>query len=128
MELHILPDSYSIYRFDPGTPVPSSWWVESPFVSITRTPDELSVVCRSCKISESTREESGRRLLRIRGPLDFSLTGVISSLSQPLAEAGIAIFVISTYDTDYLMVKQTQLDHACRVLSEKGHTIAILKD
>ena len=88
-----------------------------------RTADELTVLCPSANVPEGVRREGGFRALVVQGPLDFGMTGVISSLSGPLAYAGIPIFVLSTFDTDYLLVREERLEAASRVLREAGHEV-----
>jgi hypothetical protein len=90
---------------------------------VTRTEEELSVVCAEDAVPDRVKCEKGWRCLRIRGPLAFSETGVLSSLSAPLARAGISIFVVSTYDTDNILVKEERLGAAQAVLVSEGHTI-----
>ncbi len=91
------------------------------FCSITRTADEVSIVCPLGRVPDDVRRESGWRCLKVEGPLDFALTGILASLAVPLAQAGISIFAISTYDTDYLLVKD--LDGAVATLTGEGHLI-----
>ena len=121
MRLIIMKGEYSIFKLekdgDMNLPVPEG------FVSYTRTGEELSLVCRSGAVTGCLKEESGWRLLMVEGPLDFSMTGVISSISGPLAGAGISIFVISTFDTDYLLIKSDRVRDAARVLSENGFLV-----
>jgi hypothetical protein len=85
-------------------------------VSITRTPDELSIVCPEDAVPPDTRSEDGFRALKVPGPIPFAQTGVLASLAVPLAAAGISIFAIATYDTDYVLVRATELDAALEVL------------
>ncbi len=91
------------------------------FVSITRTAEELSIVCPQRQVPAEIEREEGWRGMKIKGPLDFSLTGVLASLSTPLAQEGISIFAISTYDTDYLLVKEKDLERAIGILVKKGN-------
>lgn len=93
------------------------------FFSITKTSEELSLVCKESDIPENCTPDGSWSGLKVQGPLDFSLTGILSSLAGPLADAGISIFTISTYDTDYLLVKTIDLDKAISVLRAKGHEI-----
>src|SRR6185312_8147250 len=93
-------------------------------LSITRTPKELSIVCAQGLVPDGVRSESDWRCLMIQGPLDFSLTGVLSALLAPLADAGVGIFALSTFDTDYLLVCAAQLDLAVETLSAAGHLVA----
>lgn len=94
-----------------------------PITSITRTPDELSIVVSAGAVPDGIRAERGWRALAVRGPLDFSLTGVLAGLATPLAEADVPIFVVSTHDTDWLLVKATKIDDAVAALRSAGHTI-----
>jgi hypothetical protein len=90
---------------------------------VTRTDRELSVVCEEGAAPADTKREAGWRLLRVAGPLDFSLTGILAGIAAPLAEAGVSIFAVSTFDTDYIMVKQEDLAKALSALRAAGHAI-----
>ena len=120
LTLCVLPGTYAVCRLDSGASVPE-WATSGDFFSVTRTADELSVVCEQSVVPEGVECEGDWRCLKVQGPLDFGLTGVLASLSLPLAEASISIFVISTYDTDYLMVKSADLERAIVELSMAGH-------
>ncbi|MDX1620452.1 MAG: ACT domain-containing protein [Nitriliruptorales bacterium] len=91
-------------------------------MSVTRTQAELSVVVPEVALPEGVEAERGWRLLKVRGPLEFSLTGVLSSLLQPLADADVPVFAISTYDTDWLLVRGDRLPAALEALRRVGHT------
>ena len=117
-----LPGRLAVCRLDPAEQVPA-WAASGSLVSVTRTAEELSVVCGEDVVPDGVKSEKGWRCLRIRGPLAFSETGVLSSLSAPLARAGISIFVVSTYDTDNILVKEERLGAAQAVLVSEGHTI-----
>jgi hypothetical protein len=97
------------------------------FFSVTKTEDELSVVCEQASIPlpvpSELKCEKDWRMLKVEGPLDFSLTGILSSLAGPLAAAKISIFAISTFDTDYILVKSENLSRACETLRHSGFTI-----
>lgn len=93
------------------------------FMSFTRTKDELSVVCPDSAVPADVRHEAGWRALQVAGPLDFSLTGVLASLAGPLAAAGVSLFAVSTFDTDYVLVKEVQLAAAVRALEGAGHAV-----
>lgn len=114
-----MPGTFAICRLDSDAPIPE--WAHIGFFSITRTPDELSIVCKEEIVPEGVTGEKGWRCLQVMGPLDFALTGILASLAAPLAEAGISIFAISTYDTDYFLVKE--LNRAIAVLSNSGHNV-----
>lgn len=123
MKLTVLRGDYSIWRLAADAPLPS---IDSrQFVSLTRTADELSVVSLSSDVSEGARSEAGWRCLRVEGPLPFEMTGVLAELSRPLADAEISIFVVSTYDTDYLLVKAGDLEKACATLRDHSHTVNV---
>jgi uncharacterized protein len=118
----VLPETFAICRLTKGTPVPSWVWAGS-FSSITQTADEISIVCSQQRVPEEVTSNRDWRCLKIAGPLDFSMTGVLSSLAVPLAEGGVSIFAISTYETDYLLVKQNDLEKALKLLSDSGHAV-----
>jgi hypothetical protein len=120
LTLSLLSDTFAICRLEPDADIPS-WALAGDFYSITRTVEELSLVCLQEVVPEGTRAEKGYRCLKVGGPLDFSLTGIMSSLTIPLAQAGISVLAISTFDTDYLLVKEAQVDRAVQKLSQAGH-------
>ena len=91
---------------------------------MTRTDNEVSVVCRDRDVPEGESAERGWRVLEVLGPLDFSLTGVVASLVDPLSRAEIPIFVISTFETDYVLVRDSDLDDAVEALELAGHDVA----
>ena len=118
LRLALLEGNFAVCRLAADAPLPA--WAAAgsvgPFVSITRTGDELSIVCRQGAVPEGVRSEHDWRCLRVAGRLDFTLTGVLASLLVPLAEAGVAVFVVATFDTDYLLVKEDRLDMAVEAL------------
>ena len=122
LTLSVLPDGMAVCRLAGDAALPS-WALESPFCSITRTADELSVVVREAVVPGSVPCECGWRALEVAGQLDFSMTGVLASLAGPLAEAGISIFVLSTFKTDYVLVKEADLARAIDTLTNAGHEI-----
>ena len=121
-KLELLPDSYAVCRLDKNAPVPD-WATQGLFSSITRTARELSVVCPDARVPAGVKKESGWKVLMLEGPLDFSLTGVLASLTGPLARESVSVFALSTYDTDYLLVKQEQLEKAIQVLRAEGYDV-----
>jgi hypothetical protein len=123
LTLTVLSESYAVCRLDPASKVPD-WAYTGPFSSVTRTSDEISVVCLQDSIPAGVTVEKDWRCMAVSGPLGFNLVGVLSSLLDPLAEAEISIFVISTYDTDYLMVKERNLEQAVHTLSRAGHLVS----
>ena len=104
---------------EPSRPLPD-WVFQSPFYSISRSVDELSVVCEEKFVPEDIKAENAWSLIKVEGPLDFSLTGILASLATPLAENDISLFAISTFDTDYLLVKREKLENAQKVLENSG--------
>jgi len=119
LHLEWLPGRYAVCRLEPDAPVPE--WAtrmnaSSPFSSITRTDRELSIVCYEALVPGGVRAERGFVALRVVGTLDFNLTGIIARLTVPLADAGVPVFVVSTFETDYLLIKATDRDAASRVL------------
>ncbi len=124
MNLTIIPGRFAVCRFDPQEALPE-WAFEGDFFSVTRTAEERSVVCREDFVPQGVTCEAGWACLKVEGPLDFSLTGVLASLAAPLAEAGISIFAVSTFDTDYLMVKAHDVDAAVGALTQAGHTVRV---
>jgi hypothetical protein len=122
LELELLSELFAIARFDPEAAVPA-WAHSSTLVSITRTPEELSVVCREDVVPPSLEAKRGFRCFAVRDPLHFSDTGILESLASPLAAAGISIFAISTNNTDYLLVAADSLGRAVLALTEAGHVV-----
>jgi hypothetical protein len=121
--LTLLPDRFAVCRLDPTAAYPP--WISTGFVSITRTPDELSLVCPEGCVPVDVQREIGWACLAIRGPLDFGQIGILSSLLDPLAKAEISVFTLSTFTTDYLFIKAEMLDRATIALSGAGHHILL---
>ena len=122
LTLSLLPDTFTIHRLSPRSPLPENLY-RSIFFSLTQSADELSVVCKSTIKIASRKQEDGWSCLRVEGVLDFGLTGILADLSGILADAGISIFAVSTYDTDYLLVKTETLTNAVAALHDAGHTV-----
>ena len=122
MNIKVLKDRYAICRLEPEDMVPL--WVDTKnFISITRTEDELSIVCIDKNIPNEIKSEKGWRVLKVEGPLDFSLIGILSDISGILAKEKISIFVVSTFDTDYILVKEENLVNSIKVLSDNNINI-----
>ncbi len=121
IDLELLPDIFAVCRLKANSPLPDI--PDGKFFSMTKTEDELSLVCLEDHAPAGSRMEKGWRCLKVRGPLDFSLTGILASLADPLARAGISIFAQSTYDTDYLLVRSTDMDSAAKALERAGHRV-----
>ena len=112
----------AVCRLRPDDPAPP--WATGSFVSVTRTPDELSVVCPAAEVPDSIRAERNWRAWRVAGTLDFAMVGVLASMAAPLAAAGVSIFVISTFDTDYLLVRHGMVAAAVKALRTAGIDIS----
>ncbi|MEL6616644.1 MAG: ACT domain-containing protein [Bacteroidota bacterium] len=123
MRLRVVPGPVAVCRLSPEATV-EPWMWTGPLASVTRTADEMSVVCSPEAVPEGVRCEAPWRALVVEGPLDFALTGVLASLAGPLAEAGIPIFVVSTFDTDWLLVRADRLEAATEALRACGHRVA----
>ena len=122
IQLALMPQMFAVCRFKPHA---SAAELLPPvgFFALTRTSDELSLVIEQSAVQPDWKVELGWRSLKVLGPLDFSLIGILSSLALPLANSGISIFAISTYDTDYLLVKAEKLSNALAALREAGFVI-----
>lgn len=110
-----MPMSLAIVRLDVSCDIPL-WATSQNFFSITKTHEELSIVCPENCVPPDVKVEKGWGCFKVEGPLDFGLTGILSSLTKPLAQAQISIFALSTFDTDYIMVKKENLEKAKTVL------------
>lgn len=119
LRLTVLPGRFSVCRLAADSAVPVHLLSE-PFCSITRTPDEISLVVPENKTEPEWQIENGWRMLKVAGPLDFGLTGILNQITRPLTLAGISIFAVSTYDTDYVMVKEVRLEQAVSALRAAG--------
>lgn len=122
LALFVLPQRLAVCRLEPDKPAPD-WVLECPFCSITRTGEELSIVLPEEDVPRGWQAERGWRGFKVLGPLDFDLTGVLASLAAPLAQAEISMFALSTYNTDYVLVRDADLSAAKRVLLASGHLI-----
>jgi hypothetical protein len=122
LKLQVLGESMAICRMEAKLPLPD-WACEGDFYSITRSSEELSIICPADIIPTGVKADSGWHAIKVVGPLDFSLTGVLSSLLEPLAAANISILSLSTYDTDYVFVRTEVLEDALQVLQTAGHQL-----
>jgi hypothetical protein len=122
-ELTVLIDAFVVCRLETSMPVPS-WALEAArFVSVTRTDDELSIICREQDAPGSLVDSVRWRALKVHGPIPFETVGVLSQLSAALATAKVSLLAVSTHDTDYLFVRSAELAHAVRALRHDGHTV-----
>ena len=122
MTLIVVDDTFAVCRLASDSPIPP-WATAGDLFTITRTPDELSVVCRQDAVPQGINCERGWRCLRVAGTIPFSVVGILASLTAPLADAGITVFAVSTFDTDYLLVKGKDLAAAVDALQRGGHTV-----
>ena len=122
LALALLPDTFAICRLEPDPEIPK-WACAGDFFSVIRTADELSIVCPQESVPATIRHEGNWRCLKVEGPLDFGLTGILACLSTILAQVGVGVLALSTFDTDYLLVKEGEVEEATRALSEAGHHV-----
>ena len=120
LKLAVSRELYSIHRFEPDSPIPNEILSSGVFF-IGKTDEELSLVCRSDLQVDSPKSVSGWSYIKVVGPLDFNLQGVLSRISNVLADAGISICAISTFDTDYIFVRIADLDNAESALEKAGY-------
>jgi uncharacterized protein len=123
LSLRVLAGELAICRLPADAPAPALT-ERAPLLSITRTAEELSIVCPVTDAPPGAEVEAGWRALRVAGPLDFALTGILAAIAAPLARAGIPIFAVSTFDTDYVLVREAALDAAIEALRQAGHEVS----
>jgi uncharacterized protein len=120
LKYRVLPERLAVCQLAAGARVPE-WALGEGFFCVVRTAEELSIVCEEDHVPEGVRIERDWVGLKLQGPFPFSLTGVLTSFLQPLADAGIPIFALSTFDTDYVLMKREQLEPAMNALGAAGH-------
>jgi hypothetical protein len=118
-----IPGTIALVRRDPGSDIPSWAW-SGPLSGVIRTAEELSIVCDQTAVPGDVPCERDWVALKVEGPLGFSMTGVLASLLAPLATHGIAVFVLSTFDTDYILTKGDQTRRSMELLRAEGHDVA----
>jgi hypothetical protein len=123
LTLRVLAGELAICRLPADAPMPALA-ARAPLLSITRTAEELSIVCPAADAPPGAEVEASWRALRVAGPLDFALTGILAAIAAPLAQAGISIFAVSTFDTDYVLVREAALDAAIEALRRAGHEVS----
>ena len=121
LPLELLPQSLAVCRLAPDADRPAWANASASFLTMSRTPEELSITAEQRVIPAEVPCERGYRALRVKGPLPLDLIGILASIAEPLADAGISIFAISTYDTDYVLIKAADLEAARRALERAGH-------
>ena len=127
LDLDLLPAEYAVCRLPAGSPVPASLSDgpdDKSVISLSWAADELSIICPTDRVPEGAETDTAWRCLRVVGPLDLALTGVLASLIGPLADARVNIVTFSTYTTDYLLVPAVRLSEAMNTLVAAGHRIA----
>jgi hypothetical protein len=117
-----LPGTFAICRLERSEPIPP-WAITGNFFAICRTADELSIVCRQEMVPNAVSAERGWRGLRVAGTLDFAAVGILAALAVPLAQADVSLFAVSTFDTDYLFVRDHDFQKALEALRHCGHTV-----
>ncbi|AJH00305.1 amino acid-binding protein [Clostridium beijerinckii] len=124
LTIRLLEEKYGVCRLNNNESIPE-WIKNSDFFSITKTCDELSIVCLEKDMPDEVKCEKEWRILKVEGQLDFSLVGILSSISTILAKSGIGIFAISTYDTDYILVKEKDVDNAMKALIKNKYDVIV---
>ena len=122
MILTLLDETFILHRLEPNAVVPAAM-LEGPFFAITRTDEELSLVLPAGIEIESENSEAGWACFKVEGPLEFGLVGVLAGISSALAKAGVPIFALSTFDTDYILVKREQVQVARDALMSAGYQV-----
>jgi uncharacterized protein len=117
---------YAIAKFPCDAEMPG-WAADGAFFSVTRTREELSVVTAEASVPAGLDASRGWRMFKVHGPFSFDETGVVAALANPLARVGVGIFVISTFDTDYLLVQHEEIPVAVETLEHAGHKILHLE-
>jgi hypothetical protein len=122
--LDLFAETFAVCRLPPDAAVPEWATTPGPFISISRTADELSITAADREVPAGVRAERDYRALRVRGVLAPELVGILLSIAEPLAQAGVSIFAISTFDTDYVLVKARDVAVAVDALRDAGHQVA----
>lgn len=120
LTLAILKKRYTIHRFAPDSTIPEMVF-QSEFYTVSRTDEELSIVCDSAIDLKSSKSEKDWRIIKIVGPLDFSLTGILAEISAVLAGVQVPIFALSTFDTDYILIRNERMEEAKKTLLQAGY-------
>lgn len=121
LRIRIHEDRLAVCRLAPDAATPD--WPRGAFTSMTRTPGELSIVCDEAAVPDGVQAAPGWRLLSIEGPIPFEMTGVASALIAPLSAAGVSVFLIATFDTDYLLLRDQTFEQSLELLRDAGHEL-----
>ena len=119
-----VPGEFAVCKLPPGAPLPA-WPTAGEFFSVTRTPDELSVVCPEGSVPDGVTCERGWRGVRVAGAMPFTAVGVLAALTAPVAAAGVSLFAVSTFDTDYILVKEADFPRAVAAWRTTGHEVQL---
>lgn len=119
LRFRVRAGNYAVCRVAPDDPVPA--WARGRFLSVTRTRDELSIICAARAVPAAVQAARGWRLIELVGPFPLTATGVMAAVARPLASARISVLAIATYDTDYFLVPRERLEEALMVLAQAGH-------
>ena len=121
LTLQLISGEFAVCRLPASEPVPT-WAGSAVFSSVTRTADQLSIMCPANQVPTDVKHEAGWRLLKFAGPFDFGAVGILTSVAAPLAAAGISSLAVATFDTDYLLVKADRLEAVVQALTASGHS------
>jgi len=124
ISLTLLPDAMAICRLDAKEPIPG-WAVEADWWSVTRTRDELSIVCAEARVPAGVTASRGWRALQFEGPLPLDQTGILASVTEPLAAARVSVFALATFNTGYLLFPSAQRAAAIDALERAGHSVRV---
>lgn len=126
MHLQVLSNTFAVLKQAPGKNLPATLQYENSFLSITHTEEEISIVCQERFIPADFQGETekGWRVIKVKGILDFTMIGILTALTIPLTEGNISVFVVSTFNTDYLLIKQDSLNDAIEIWKSQGHEIS----
>ena len=122
MNFLLLPNTFAIVRLQASDSTPR-WAKGGPLVSVTRTESELSIVCREAVVPAGTHADRGWQCLRVEGPMPLTMVGVAAEFTKILAKAGISVFIVATFDTDYVLVKGDRIEAATKALQSAGHSV-----
>ena len=123
LNLSLLEGRFAVLQLDPSASIPT-WALEGEFFTVSRSSEELSIVCLESNVPDGLRLERDWACLKLQGPFEFSMTGILLSVLEPLAKAEVGIFAVSTFDTDYVLVKNDLLETAIAALESVGHRVA----
>lgn len=122
LTLQLVAGEFAVCRLPPNEPIPA-WAGSAVFSSVTRTADELSVICPATQVPPSIKHDTDWRLLKFQGPFDLGAVGILASVTAPLAATSISLLAIATFDTDYILIKSGKLDEALAALTSAGHSV-----